>query len=72
MKDHIFINLSDGTSCHGGPVQGEPGRYWLRRTHGDVYAHLDAAARQQIRQQAERALADGWAFGSDITVEVPA
>jgi hypothetical protein len=70
MKDKIYINLSDGSSCHGGPVQGEPGRYWLRRTHGDVYSHMDAAAPAWARQQAEAALAEGWKPGADITVEV--
>ena len=67
----IYMNLSDGTSCHGGPVQDKPGKYWLRHTRNDVYSHLDAAAPAWARQQAEAALAaGGWRPGYDITVEV--
>ena len=51
----IYMNLSDGSTCHGGPV--------------DVA--LDAAAPPQLRQQAEAALAaGGWGPGDDIVVEV--
>jgi len=66
----IYINLSDGTSCHGEPVDGDPRRYWLRHTLGEVYRDLDAAAPPWARRQAESALIAGWALGSDITVEV--
>lgn len=66
----IYMNLSDGTSCYGRPVQGELGRYWLRHTRDAVYPHLDAAAPPWARQQAEAALTDGWKPGADITVEV--
>lgn len=66
------MNLSDGSTCHGGPVDGEPGRYWLRHTHsGPVAADLDAAVPEWMRQQAEAALAKGsWGPGDDIVVQV--
>lgn len=62
------MNLSDGTSCHGGPVEGAPGCYWLRHTLSPVYPELDAVAPAWMRRQAETALAYGWALGSDIVI----
>lgn len=64
------MNLSDGSTCHGGPVEGEPGKYWLRHTHtGPVHCELDAAAPEWMRQQAEAALAAGmWGPGQDIVI----
>lgn len=71
MSDN-YMNLSDGSTCHGGPVENEPGKYWLRHTHvGPVASDLDAAAPERIRQQAEAALAaGGWGPGDDILVLV--
>lgn len=67
------MNLSDGSACHGGPVEDKPGHYWLRHTHsGPVYAHIDAAAPTWMRKQAEAALVTGsWGAGEDIVIVEP-
>lgn len=67
----IYMNLSDGSACHGGPVKNDPSKYWLRQTHsGPVHEHLDAAAPEWMRQQAEAALQAGrWEVGQDILIE---
>lgn len=70
MSNAIYMNLSDGSACHGGPVAGEPGHYWLRHTHsGPVANELDALAPEWMRQQAETALVTGtWGPGQDIVI----
>lgn len=65
----IAMNLSDGTACYGKPIDGKPGKYWLRRTRGEVYEEYDSAASRTVREQAESALKRGWAIGEAIEVE---